>query len=54
MGRSSQENITAWPLKLSTDVTITEDDYTAPQLINPYPQSVLHTQWPGSEFPINT
>jgi hypothetical protein len=47
MGRSSQNDIPNWTPIASTNVQNTEEDYTAPELINPYPQSQLHTQWPG-------
>jgi hypothetical protein len=47
MGRGSQNDLSAWPLKLSTTDIITRNAYTAPEIINPYPQSQLHTQWPG-------
>ncbi|KAF2402857.1 alpha/beta-hydrolase [Trichodelitschia bisporula] len=48
MGRGGQNDIASWPLKLATTVKITENAYTAPELINPYPQSQNHTQWPGN------
>lgn len=37
-------------MKIASTVSITEDDYTAPQLMNPlpYPQAINHTQWPGN------
>lgn len=47
-GRSGQNDLTTYPLKLSSTVTIHEDDYTAPELIDPYPQSLGHDQWPGN------
>ncbi|KAK4550227.1 hypothetical protein LTR36_003194 [Oleoguttula mirabilis] len=48
VGRSSQEQIAIYLMKIASTVKITENDYTAPQLIDPYPQSVNHTQWPGN------
>lgn len=48
VGRSSQEQMAIYPMKIASTVNITVDDYTAPQLIDPYPQSVNHTQWPGN------
>lgn len=47
-GRSGQNDLASYPLKLSTTVTIHEDDYTAPELIDPYPQSLGHDQWVGN------
>lgn len=47
-GRSGQNDLTTYPLKLSTTVTIHEDDYTAPELIDPYPQSLGHDKWVGN------
>jgi len=48
MGRGSQNDVAAWPTRLSTTDLITQNSYTAPQILNAYPQSQLHTQWPGS------
>lgn len=47
-GRSGQNWIAKYPLKFASTDIITENDYTAPELINPYPQSQNHTQWPGN------
>lgn len=47
-GRSGQNDLATYPLKLSTTVTIHEDDYTAPELIDPYPQSLGHDKWVGN------
>lgn len=47
MGRGSQNHLQVWPLKLSTTDIITQNAYTAPEIIHPYPQSLNHTQWPG-------
>ena len=47
MGRSSQNDVVHWiPAGYATVIQV-EEDYTAPQLFDPYPQSQLHTQWPG-------
>ena len=35
-------------MSVGSTVNITQDDFTAPQLIDPYPQSLNHTQWPGN------
>jgi hypothetical protein len=52
MGRSSQNDVVHWnPIGTAT-VILVEEDYVAPQLFNPYPQSQLHTQWPGVSIPI--
>ncbi|KAH9843342.1 alpha beta-hydrolase protein [Teratosphaeria destructans] len=48
VGRSSQNVFAEWPLKIGSDVQITEDDYTAPETLRAYPQAVNHTQWPGN------
>lgn len=48
VGRSSENEFDIFPMKIATTVSITENAYTAPELIDPYPQSVNHTQWPGS------
>ncbi|KAE9961369.1 hypothetical protein BLS_002321 [Venturia inaequalis] len=48
MGRGSQNHLDAWPLKLSTTDVITRNAYTAPEILDPYPQSQNHTQWPGN------
>lgn len=47
-GRSGQIDLTTYPLKLSSDVLIHENDYTAPELIDPYPQSQGHDKWVGN------
>lgn len=48
VGRSSQNQFEIFPMKIATTVSITQNSYTAPELIEPYPQSVNHTQWSGS------
>lgn len=47
-GRSGQNDLATYPLKLSSTVLIHEDDYTAPELIDPYPQSLGHVRWVGN------
>jgi pimeloyl-ACP methyl ester carboxylesterase len=47
-GRSGQNDLTTYPPKLSSDVKIHENDYTAPELIDPYPQSLGHDKWVGN------
>lgn len=47
-GRSSQNDVDGYPLTLGSTVSIHENDYTAPELIDPYPQSQGHDKWPGN------
>lgn len=47
-GRSGQNDLTTYPMRLSSDVAIHENDYTAPELIGPYPQSLGHDKWVGN------
>lgn len=47
-GRSSQNDVDGYPLTLGSTVSIHQNDYTAPELIDPYPQSQGHDKWPGN------
>jgi hypothetical protein len=51
MGRSSQNDVVHWTPFGTATVTLVEEDYVSPQLFDPYPQSQLHTQWPGVSIP---
>lgn len=48
MGRSSQNDVTKYPMRLGSTDVIHQNSYTAPEILNPYPQSQGHTQWPGN------
>ncbi|KAK8199774.1 Alpha/Beta hydrolase protein [Phyllosticta capitalensis] len=48
VGRSAQPQFSVFPMKIGSTDNITRNDYTAPELIDPYPQSQNHTQWPGT------
>lgn len=47
-GRSGQNDISKYPLRLGSTVSIHEDGFTAPEILNAYPQSQGHDQWPGN------
>jgi pimeloyl-ACP methyl ester carboxylesterase len=47
-GRSSQNDVVKYPSRLGSTVSIHENDFTAPELIDPYPQSQGHNKWPGN------
>lgn len=47
-GRSAQNDVATYAIRLGSTVTITQNDYTAPELIDPYPQSQGHDKWPGN------
>ncbi|CAL8584003.1 hypothetical protein XPA_009613 [Xanthoria parietina] len=47
VGRSTQEDLAGYPLRIGATAEIAQIGFTAPELTNPYPQSQLHTQWPG-------
>lgn len=47
-GRSGQNAVAQFPIRYGSTVAIHEDDFTAPELIDPYPQSLGHDKWPGN------
>ena len=47
-GRSGQNQVTNYPLRLGSTDVINEEGFTAPQILDPYPQSLGHNQWPGN------
>ena len=47
-GRSGQNDIKRYPLLSVATVVTHENGFTAPEILNPYPQSQGHDQWPGS------
>lgn len=48
VGRGTQEDLAGYPLRIGSTSNISEIGFTNPQAANAYPQSQLHTQWPGS------
>ncbi|KAL3424965.1 hypothetical protein PVAG01_04246 [Phlyctema vagabunda] len=48
VGRATQNDLTGYPLRIGSTSEITEKGFTAPETANAYPQSQLHTQWPGT------
>ncbi|CAG8977968.1 hypothetical protein HYALB_00001849 [Hymenoscyphus albidus] len=48
VGRGSQNDLTGYPLRFGSTSNITEKGFTHPEGTNAYPQSQLHTQWPGA------
>ncbi|CAD6445112.1 95f3bf77-9847-4956-b62c-04ac4d009df1 [Sclerotinia trifoliorum] len=48
VGRGTQEDLVGYPLRIGSTANISEAGFTAPQIANAYPQSQLHTQWPGT------
>jgi pimeloyl-ACP methyl ester carboxylesterase len=47
-GRSGQQELTKYPLRLGSTDVINEQGFTAPENYDQYPQANLHTQWPGA------
>lgn len=47
VGRATQEDLTGYPLRIGSTSNITEVGFTNSQAADAYPQSQLHTQWPG-------
>lgn len=47
-GRSGQNDIDEYAIRLGSTATITQNAYTAPEYIDPYPQSLGHDKWPGN------
>ncbi|KKY16233.1 hypothetical protein UCDDS831_g07171 [Diplodia seriata] len=48
VGRGSEEDLTDFPMRIGSTAEISENGFTAPEQANLYPQSQLHTQWPGT------
>jgi hypothetical protein len=48
VGRGTQEDLTGYPLRIGSTSNISEVGFTNPEAADAYPQSQLHTQWPGS------
>ena len=47
VGRATQEDLTGYPLRIGSTAEIAQSGFTVPEFENAYPQSRLHTQWPG-------
>ena len=47
VGRATQEDLPGYPLGIGSTAEIAQRGFTVPELTNAYPQSQLHTQWPG-------
>lgn len=47
-GRSAQNDVSKYPLRLGSTVSIHENGFTAPENLNAYPQSQGHDKWPGN------
>jgi hypothetical protein len=47
-GRSGQQLLSKYPLRIGSTDIINEQGFTAPQDFDQYPQADLHTQWPGN------
>ena len=47
-GRSGQNDIARYPLRFGSTDTIHESGFTAPEILNSYPQSQGHDKWPGN------
>ena len=47
-GRSGQNDVVKYPIRFASTDVIHENGFTAPENLDPYPQSQGHTQWPGS------
>jgi hypothetical protein len=48
VSRGTQEDLAGYPLRIGSTSNISEVGFTNPQAADAYPQSQLHTQWPGS------
>jgi len=48
VGRGSQNDITGYTTRFGSTANISEAGFTDVQAANGYPQSKLHTQWPGT------
>lgn len=47
-GRSSQQLLSKYPMRIGSTDIINEQGFTAPENFDQYPQADLHTQWPGN------
>jgi pimeloyl-ACP methyl ester carboxylesterase len=47
-GRSSQQQLSKYPLRIGSTDVINEQGFTAPENFDQYPQADLHNQWPGN------
>lgn len=47
-GRSGQQLLSKYPLRIASTDVINEQGFTAPEHFDYYPQAALHTQWPGN------
>ncbi|KAI3398725.1 hypothetical protein diail_8764 [Diaporthe ilicicola] len=47
-GRSAQNDVGKYPLRLGSTVSIHENGFTAPEILDAYPQSQGHDKWPGN------
>lgn len=48
VGRGSEENLDDFVLRIGSTAEISEAGFTVPEITDDYPQSVNHTQWPGT------
>lgn len=48
VGRATQEDLTGYVMRIGSTSNITEVGFTNPQAKDAFPQSQLHTQWPGT------
>ncbi|KXT12544.1 hypothetical protein AC579_7479 [Pseudocercospora musae] len=47
-GRSGQNGLDKYPLRIGTTDSNMQAGFTAPELYGAYPQAINHTQWPGN------
>lgn len=47
-GRSVQNDLADYTLKIGSTDNITQSGFTAPELAEYYPQAVGHDKWPGT------
>jgi pimeloyl-ACP methyl ester carboxylesterase len=47
-GRSGQQLLSKYPLRIGSTDVINEQGFTAPENFDQYPQAERHTQWPGN------
>ncbi|KAJ0110029.1 hypothetical protein J7T55_014832 [Diaporthe amygdali] len=48
IGGDAQNDVAKYPLRLGSTVSIHENGFTAPEILNAYPQSQGHDKWPGN------
>lgn len=48
VGRGSEENLDDFVIRIGSTAEISEAGFTVPEIDDFYPQSVNHTQWPGT------